>query len=627
VPVPVVLVTAGRAVATGAARFGGQVARGTATVGRRVVVVGGKVVKRAGGTASRGAAKGGRVAGRGAAAGARRGAAGGRAVARPAARRPAGPRPPGPRRDPRRPRGGESRLGDGHRGDRGGRAGEPRRSGGRSGRRGLRRSRGGDGGDRGDHSRRRGRRRGPLGTTRGMAGDARRRLTEETKASWHGGDQQQASPFTAPGGLGRRGRASALAAGAGSRGLRWSRRALGLPFKAAGKVGGLLSPRKKIKTWGRRIRRLVLVVVALMVFAAVAPTAVILSDGGGQELAALLSGGMAAEEQARQRPGSGTCPPVHPDCASGTGPDGAMGAVSGIPFAEAFNRAGEATGIDPRLLAAVAWVETSFREDLIECRESSPTGARGIMQLMPGTARQLGVDPCDPEDAIPGGARYLKGQKEAFGTWENALAAYNWGPGAYERWARDPDSVTRPQENVDYAPKVVAKWEEYKQQFPDGQVGGGSPVDASAERQAILQRAQSWLDGGGVEYSQELYHDGWRQDCSGYVSMAWDLRDGDRKISATTVTMASTYAAPISREELLPGDIMLDADGGDAGHVVLFERWDADEDYYWGYEQSGSRNTGHRRFQYAGYYGPPEYRPYRLKTLAGDDSGSSGSTG
>ena len=57
----------------------------------------------------------------------------------------------------------------------------------------------------------------------------------------------------------------------------------------------------------------------------------------------------------------------------------------------------------------------------------------GLAQLMPETARRLGVDPGDPRQNLEGGARYLSMQYRKFGTWRLALAAYNAGPGAVER--------------------------------------------------------------------------------------------------------------------------------------------------------------------------------------------------
>ena len=80
--------------------------------------------------------------------------------------------------------------------------------------------------------------------------------------------------------------------------------------------------------------------------------------------------------------------------------------------------------ISPTLLEAVVWQESRWNAGAL-----SPVGARGLTQLMPGTARQLGVDPLDPMANLEGGARYLRMQLDAFGgDIERALAAYNAGP-------------------------------------------------------------------------------------------------------------------------------------------------------------------------------------------------------
>lgn len=63
----------------------------------------------------------------------------------------------------------------------------------------------------------------------------------------------------------------------------------------------------------------------------------------------------------------------------------------------------------------------------------SHKGAYGLAQLMPGTARELGVDPKDPAQNLDGGAKYLKQQYLTFGSWRLALAAYNAGPGAVKK--------------------------------------------------------------------------------------------------------------------------------------------------------------------------------------------------
>jgi soluble lytic murein transglycosylase-like protein len=85
--------------------------------------------------------------------------------------------------------------------------------------------------------------------------------------------------------------------------------------------------------------------------------------------------------------------------------------------------------LSPSLLEALVWQESRWRENAV-----SPVGARGLAQLMPGTARYLGVDSADPFQNLEGGARYLREQLDRFdGNLEKALAAYNAGPGRVER--------------------------------------------------------------------------------------------------------------------------------------------------------------------------------------------------
>lgn len=98
-------------------------------------------------------------------------------------------------------------------------------------------------------------------------------------------------------------------------------------------------------------------------------------------------------------------------------------------YAALFQAAGAAHDVDPALLAAVAQVESGMNPSAV-----SPAGAQGLMQLMPGTAADLGVaDPFDPAQAVDGAARLLRSHLDRFGTVELALAAYNAGAGAVSR--------------------------------------------------------------------------------------------------------------------------------------------------------------------------------------------------
>lgn len=99
-----------------------------------------------------------------------------------------------------------------------------------------------------------------------------------------------------------------------------------------------------------------------------------------------------------------------------------------------LNEAAARFNVDPALVRAVAWQESRFRSDAV-----SRTGAIGIMQLMPATARQLGVNPHDPRQNIHGGVAYLSAMLTRFsGDTRLALAAYNAGPEAVTQYRGIP---------------------------------------------------------------------------------------------------------------------------------------------------------------------------------------------
>jgi soluble lytic murein transglycosylase-like protein len=105
--------------------------------------------------------------------------------------------------------------------------------------------------------------------------------------------------------------------------------------------------------------------------------------------------------------------------------------------------------ISPSLLEAVVWQESRWNTGAV-----SPVGARGLAQLMPGTARQMGVNPDDPHANLEGGARYLRMQLDTFGgNVEKALAAYNAGPGRVHK----AGGIPAIRETQEYVASILAR--------------------------------------------------------------------------------------------------------------------------------------------------------------------------
>ncbi len=125
--------------------------------------------------------------------------------------------------------------------------------------------------------------------------------------------------------------------------------------------------------------------------------------------------------------------PSTPDMIRRILPDSAVTATTAgarvgtaTPYADLFRSAATKYGVPATLLSAVAQQESGFNPKAV-----SPAGAQGLMQLMPGTARGLGVtNAFDPAQAVDGAARMLRNLTNRFGSTELALAAYNAGPGA-----------------------------------------------------------------------------------------------------------------------------------------------------------------------------------------------------
>jgi hypothetical protein len=118
-------------------------------------------------------------------------------------------------------------------------------------------------------------------------------------------------------------------------------------------------------------------------------------------------------------------------------------------FEELVQEHSQRQSLRPELVRAVIQVESGF-----DPRATSPRGAMGLMQLMPDTARALGVaNAYDPDENIRGGTVYLRRLLDKYGTEQLALAAYNAGPGAVDRY----DGVPPYRETKEYVRKVGSK--------------------------------------------------------------------------------------------------------------------------------------------------------------------------
>ena len=181
---------------------------------------------------------------------------------------------------------------------------------------------------------------------------------------------------------------------------------------------------------------------------------------GGADFASQLISASASAGSTAATGTTGTAAPgattsllgLAPTAAAGAttaAPSGTTGSLAGVPYGDEITAAARRNGIDPALLAGLVRQESNFNAAAV-----SPAGARGLTQLMPATAAGLGVaNPSDPVQALEGGARYLRRQLDAFGgDMTKALAAYNAGPGAVQRYGGVPPYA----ETQAYVQKVQA---------------------------------------------------------------------------------------------------------------------------------------------------------------------------
>jgi hypothetical protein len=116
-------------------------------------------------------------------------------------------------------------------------------------------------------------------------------------------------------------------------------------------------------------------------------------------------------------------------------------------------QSGTQHGVPPELLMGQMRQESGFNPEAV-----SPAGAIGISQFMPGTASRFGINPRDPAQSIDAQARYMKSLYSQFGSWRDALKAYNWGEGNYASWlktGRGAKGQSMPPETQQYPDLVL----------------------------------------------------------------------------------------------------------------------------------------------------------------------------
>nr|WP_236841911.1 lytic transglycosylase domain-containing protein [Bosea sp. PAMC 26642] len=142
-----------------------------------------------------------------------------------------------------------------------------------------------------------------------------------------------------------------------------------------------------------------------------------------------------------------------------------------------------ANAVPPAFLTRLIFQESSFRAGV-----TSPAGAQGVAQFMPGTARERGLaDPFDPEQALPKAAHLLAELRQRFGNWGLAAAAYNGGPGRVSAWMAGRGGLPFETENYVFAitGATAQAWADDAREAANGE-GRDRPARAAAPDSAAL---------------------------------------------------------------------------------------------------------------------------------------------
>ncbi|WP_440110376.1 phage tail tape measure protein [Paenibacillus sp. QZ-Y1] len=252
------------------------------------------------------------------------------------------------------------------------------------------------------------------------------------------------------------------------------------------------------------------------------------------------------------------------------------GSYSG-KYDDIINKYASKNGVDPRLVAAIIQTESTFNPNA-----KSGAGAMGLMQLMPKTAKGLGVkNAYDPEQNIAGGTKHIANLlKEYNGNVEYALAAYNAGSGNVNKWIKKGQMGNIPfSETKAYAPKVLANY---------NSISGTSSSSTSASSSSGSGKSNSKLDTminaalnmqGQFKYQQvegkfkgtfEDFKKRALADCSQFVQ---EFFEEFMDITLPrTAAQQSQQGTAVAKKDLKKGDLIFfeTKDGHNASHVGIY---------------------------------------------------------
>lgn len=267
---------------------------------------------------------------------------------------------------------------------------------------------------------------------------------------------------------------------------------------------------------------------------------------------------------------------------------------------------GQQHGVDPKVLYAMARTETGRDGKQFDTQATSHKGAKGLMQFTDGTAAMYEIDPLDPEQAMDGAARYMKDALKMFGgDYRKAVASYNAGPPAVRSYGGVPPF----KETQDYVRLV----DQFSKEPDQSSVTGG-PVSQNVSNEApnprtqMKSRADSWL---GTPYKWGgMTKQG--VDCSAFISQVWG-------VSRQTTDSLKNVAAPVARDQMLPGDVLnlpTYSDPQGYGHVRMFDGWaNPEKTKMYVYESTDPQGVIRRVVDV-----DDKYTPMRLNALAAEQA-------